>query len=87
MNGKGELTVGTDSDGATIVTRVSDTGSGISQENISKIFDPFFTTKDTGKGTGLGLSIAYSLVTKNNGMISVRSKEGKGTVFEIKYRV
>ena len=87
MNGKGVLTVSSSYSNNMIITSVSDTGIGISQENITKIFNPFFTTKEAGKGTGLGLSIVYSLVTKNKGMISVRSGEKEGTVFEIKFMV
>lgn len=62
---------------------VSDTGSGISPENLEKIFDPFFTTKAVGKGTGLGLSITYSTVKGMGGDISVRSTIGKGTQFNV----
>lgn len=64
--------------------KISDTGSGISQENISKIFDPFFTTKDVGKGTGLGLHITYNIIKKHNGTIDVESTVGKGTTFTIR---
>ncbi|OQY35426.1 MAG: hypothetical protein B6I38_01560 [Anaerolineaceae bacterium 4572_5.1] len=59
----------------------SDTGPGISQENLDKIFDPFFTTKDVGHGTGLGLAISYGVITGHGGSISVDSEEGRGTTF------
>lgn len=62
---------------------ISDTGMGISSENLEKIFDPFFTTKPVGKGTGLGLSISYSIIKNLGGDIHVSSVEGKGTEFEI----
>jgi signal transduction histidine kinase len=61
---------------------ISDTGSGISRENIPKIFEPYFSTKETG--TGLGLAIVHKIVDVHNGTIDVRSKEGKGTSFTVK---
>ena len=64
--------------------RISDTGSGIKEENLHKIFDPFFTTKDVGKGTGLGMNIAYNIVNKHNGTIRVESEVGVGTTFIIR---
>lgn len=63
---------------------ISDTGCGISKENMSRIFNPFFTTKPPGKGTGLGLSIAYSIIMKHDGALEVASEEGVGTTFTIK---
>ena len=62
---------------------VSDTGMGISPENLDKIFDPFFTTKPVGKGTGLGLSICYSIIKRLGGDIIVKSEPGKGSEFTL----
>jgi len=62
---------------------ITDTGSGISPENLEKIFDPFFTTKPVGRGTGLGLSICYSIVKQLGGEIRVRSEPGKETEFTV----
>jgi PAS domain S-box-containing protein len=64
---------------------LSDCGSGIPGENISRIFDPFFTTKEMGsqKGTGLGLAISYSIVKNHNGLITVESEVGIGTTLHI----
>ena len=63
--------------------RVSDTGNGIRPEVMERIFDPYFTTKDVGKGTGLGLSVVHGIVNSHHGKISVESKTGKGTTFNI----
>ncbi len=62
--------------------RVSDTGLGMSEENLSKLFTPFFTTKP-GKGTGLGLSIVYGIIKMHQGQISVQSQVGQGTTFTV----
>lgn len=70
------------------VIKISDTGCGISKENIKKIFDPFFTTKEVGKGTGQGLAIAHDLiVNKHNGEIYVESVPDKGTIMTLKIPV
>ncbi|MDD5431767.1 MAG: PAS domain-containing protein [Candidatus Omnitrophica bacterium] len=61
---------------------ISDTGSGISQDNLKNLFMPFFSTKK--EGTGLGLSICYNIVKNHNGSIDVESQPGKGTTFIIK---
>ena len=63
---------------------VSDTGTGIPLEDISKLFDPFFTTKQVGKGTGLGLSISHGIIQKHEGTIEVESEIGKGAMFTIR---
>jgi signal transduction histidine kinase len=61
----------------------TDTGRGIPQDIKDRIFEPFFTTKNMGEGSGLGLAICQEIVQSYQGKISVRSKEGKGTVFLI----
>jgi len=70
-------------DGASVMVEVVDTGSGISEENLSRIFDPFFTTKPVGVGTGLGLSICHGIITNLGGYIHVESKVGKGTTVRV----
>ena len=69
--------------GKQLAIAISDTGQGISKENIPKIFDPFFTTKGPEKGTGLGLSVSYGIVQQHGGRISVDSIPGKGSTFTI----
>ena len=71
-------------DNGQVEIMVTDTGSGISKENLSKIFNPFFTTKPPGKGTGLGLSICHRIIDKLGGHISVTSELGHGTTFTIR---
>ncbi len=81
---QGTITIRTGMEGESKVwVEISDTGSGISSENMKKIFDPFFTTKGVGKGTGLGLSLSYGIVHKHGGHIRVDSEIGKGTTFRI----
>lgn len=81
----GEVTITTqfDTHGRHVQILISDTGPGISEENLDQIFDPFFTTKDPGKGTGLGLSISYQIIEILGGKISVTSEIGKGSTFII----
>ena len=85
MEGSGQLTISTreNKDTDDIEIAFSDTGTGISEENIRRIFDPFFTTKDVGHGTGLGLAISYGLVRSHKGSILVESKVGQGTTFTV----
>ncbi len=64
-----------------IMITVTDTGSGIAPENLSKIFDPFFTTKKTG--SGFGLATCYSVVKRHGGHIRAESTVGRGTTFQI----
>ncbi len=79
----GTMTISTEMKNFHAVIRFSDSGTGISQENMSKLFTPFFTTKEAGKGTGLGLSICNKIVSNHKGDIRAESEEGKGTTFII----
>ena len=84
MQDGGDLTIRADlAEGDKIKVEFEDTGTGISEENLSNIFDPFFTTKDVGRGTGLGLSVSYGIIKKHGGQISVKSRLGRGTTFTI----
>jgi signal transduction histidine kinase len=66
-----------------VAIRISDTGCGIPEENLSKIRDPFFTTKEVGTGTGLGLSIVDEIVRSHFGELQVESVVGKGSTFTV----
>ncbi|MFQ5735824.1 MAG: ATP-binding protein [Thermodesulfobacteriota bacterium] len=74
-------------EGALVKVRISDSGPGIPEENLTHIYDPFFTTKPVGMGTGLGLYVVYRIVTKYGGSIDVESREGVGTAFTLKFPV
>lgn len=98
MEGAGKLTVETENftnkkkkellsedlpAGKWVKIMVTDTGSGISPENLSRVFEPFFTTKAVGEGTGLGLATVYGIVRQTDGYLDVQSELGKGTTFTI----
>jgi PAS domain S-box-containing protein len=96
MNGEGRLTIATEAVlnipahrlhkavvGDFIAVTVSDTGSGIGADNITKIFEPFFTTKDVGFGTGLGLSQVIGFAKQSGGDVHVRSEPGRGSAFTL----
>jgi signal transduction histidine kinase len=88
MHGGGVLHVST-SNGSGVNVVVSDTGSGIAQEHITRIYDPFFTTKtspsDGRRGTGLGLSVTYGIIQEHAGKIHVESRVGQGTTFYLEF--
>jgi nitrogen-specific signal transduction histidine kinase len=79
VTGYGEITKGD-----YVMLNVTDTGIGISEENIERIFEPFYSKKKMGRsGTGLGMSVVWGTVQDHNGYIRVRSEEGKGTTFTL----
>ena len=77
----GELTIRTGTLGDRVEISVSDTGSGLTQEECGRLFTPYYTTKQ--HGTGLGLAIVQSVVSDHGGKISVESTKEKGTTFRI----
>jgi PAS domain S-box-containing protein len=77
----GELTVATrfNQEKDRIEIRVSDTGTGIPEDEVERIFEPFYTTKAEGKGVGLGLSVAYGIIRQHQGDIQFQSRVDEGT--------
>ena len=82
MKSRGILRIRTDMDESHVIVRFTDTGGGISAENLSRVFEPYFTTKTSG--TGLGLLIVRRIVREHGGELSVESSEGKGLTLTIR---
>jgi len=85
METGGNLTITSSATDDSARIEVTDTGQGISSENLSRIYDPFFTTKMARKGTGLGLSVTYGIVREHGGSIEVHSEPGAGTLFHLEF--
>lgn len=88
MPAGGQITVRLEDTLSDVFISITDTGTGIREEDRSKIFEPFFTTKSIGKGTGLGLATAYGVVKMHKGQITVDSNNDPargqtGTTFRI----
>jgi len=81
MPGGGTLRVETVRQGDEVLLRISDTGVGIPEENMTKIWEPFFTTRDFG--SGLGLTLVFKIVREHKGEITVQSRIGEGTTFTV----
>lgn len=82
MKSRGILRIRTDMDESHVIVRFTDTGGGISAENLSRVFEPYFTTKSSG--TGLGLLIVRRIVREHGGELSIESSEGKGLTLTIR---
>jgi GAF domain-containing protein len=80
----GTLTLATRVENNLPIVTVADTGVGIPEAIRGKIFDPFFTTKGP-QGTGLGLSMTYGILTRHGARITVESREGRGTTFQLTF--
>ena len=82
MHRHGRLRIRTDLDDTHVVLQFTDTGGGMSAENLSRVFEPYFTTKPSG--TGLGLLIVRRIVREHGGELSIKSSEGKGLTLTIR---
>ena len=82
MKNRGIMRIRTDMDESHVIVSVTDTGGGISAENLSHVFEPYFTTKPSG--TGLGLLIVRRIVREHGGELSIESSEGKGLTLTIR---
>jgi two-component system, sporulation sensor kinase E len=82
MKRPGILRIRTDMDGTHVLVSFTDTGGGISAENLSHVFEPYFTTKSSG--TGLGLLIVRRIVREHGGELLIQSNEGKGLTLTIR---
>jgi PAS domain S-box-containing protein len=69
--------------GSYLMLEISDTGDGIPQEFLKRIFEPYFTTKEVGEGSGLGLAVVHGIVESYGGYITVSSKSGRGSTFQV----
>src|SRR5215470_12179402 len=78
-----DCTVGRLQHGRYACVEISDTGTGMSAEQVERIFEPFFTTKPVGTGTGLGLSLVHGIVLDHSAALEVRSRPGSGTHFAV----
>ena len=78
-----DCTVGRLQPGRYACIAVSDTGPGMSAEQVERIFEPFFTTKPVGAGTGLGLSLVHGIVLDHSAALEVASHAGAGTTFSV----
>ena len=84
MKGGGSLTVTVESLGDEWQVGFTDTGSGMSPQQVEKIFEPFQSNFEGG--TGLGLAIVYQIVQAHEGKVWARSKPGQGTTFILRLR-
>jgi len=79
------ITLKTKTEDAMVTIEIADTGTGIPEALLHRIFEPFLTAKKVEKGTGLGLSISYGIVQDYDGTIKVKSEEGEGATFVIRF--
>jgi signal transduction histidine kinase len=82
MKRRGILRIRSDMDATHVSVRFTDTGGGMSAENLSRVFEPYFTTKTSG--SGLGLLIVRRIVREHGGEMAIESNEGKGLTLTVR---
>lgn len=85
MSGGGQLTIAGASNDDFVLVSVEDTGCGIAPEHLDRVMEPLFTTK--ARGIGLGLAISRAIILQHGGQISLNSRQGEGTTFQVKLPV
>lgn len=84
IDGEGTIRIDVEVTGAGMLqVRISDSGPGISEEDVKRIYEPFYTTKEVGQGTGLGLWICESIVRAHGGSMECSSTPGHGATFTV----
>ncbi len=83
ISGKGEVRISTFHSENQAFIRVSDTGCGMTLEQIQRLGTPYYSTKE--KGTGIGMMVVYNIINSMNGQIEIRSEKEKGTCFSISF--
>lgn len=73
-------------EGGEVIAEVADDGRGIAPDLLPRLFEPFVTSAAPGEGTGLGLALCHATMERIGGRISARAGEGKGAVFELRFR-
>jgi len=79
----GKFTVAASADDADVTLRFTDTGHGISKDDLENVFEPFFTRKPGGRGTGLGLWVSHSVIQESQGQLTIESEPGEGTTVSV----
>ncbi len=85
MEEYGTLELNTSAKNKRCIVKISDTGKGLSKNDMDRLFEPYFTTKE--KGNGLGLANTQNIILSHQGSISAESEPGKGTTFNISFRM
>ena len=83
MPAGGTVTLRSRAEDKTVLSEISDTGTGMSEDVRTRCLEPFFSTKGD-KGTGLGLSMVFGIIKRHNGTLDIESAVGRGSTFRIR---